>query len=124
MTNLEIKAAVRARDGFRCTECGVTSLKYLAITGRSLDVHRIIPGSEYTVDGCVTLCRQCHGPKPRRPYRYKVTPGQRRLVAAFLKPELAAAFDAYVKEHNAVAYKVVARAIRQFLAREGHYKPN
>jgi hypothetical protein len=28
--------------------------------GRSLGVHRLIPGSEYTVEGCVTLCYQCH----------------------------------------------------------------
>ena len=29
------------------------------------DVHRIDPGSAYTVDGCVTLCRVCHGDKPK-----------------------------------------------------------
>ena len=31
----------------------------------ALDVHRIVPGSTYTVNGCVTLCRPCHRLKPR-----------------------------------------------------------
>lgn len=36
-------------------------------SGRSLDVHRLVPGSDYTPDGCVTLCRKCHASKPKRP---------------------------------------------------------
>lgn len=66
MNVLQIKAAVRTRDGHCCTECGTTSDQHRARYGRTLEVHRLKPGSEYTVDGCVTLCKPCHGPKPRR----------------------------------------------------------
>jgi hypothetical protein len=50
--------------------------------GRQLDVHRTTPGSPYTVDGCVTLCKSCHGPQPRRPrgQRFKDEPGLPRNV--------------------------------------------
>lgn len=60
-----VKAAVRARDG-GCVRCGVSSLVYLKRHGRSLQVHRITPGSVYTIDGCVTLCQQCHRKEPKR----------------------------------------------------------
>jgi len=63
---LDIKAAVRARDG-RCVHCGVTNEQHLAQYGRQLDVHRVTPGSVYTVEGTVAVCRACHGPQPRSP---------------------------------------------------------
>lgn len=65
LSDNRIKHAVRARDGFRCTECGMTAEEHVALHGRNLEVHRIVPGSDYTPEGCVTLCRKCHGPKPR-----------------------------------------------------------
>ncbi len=67
MYPIEIKAIVRYRDGFRCTECGMTNDEHIQVHGRSLDVHRLIPGSPYTIEGCVTLCRPCHRTKPRSP---------------------------------------------------------
>lgn len=69
MNVLEIKAAVRARDGHCCTECGMSVADHLDAYGKDLDVHRTTPGSEYSLEPgvCVTLCRRCHGPKPRRP---------------------------------------------------------
>ncbi len=48
-----------------CTECGMTNRDHKAKHGRQLEVHRIEPGSAYSVSGCVTLCRSCHGPKPK-----------------------------------------------------------
>jgi cytochrome c553 len=66
MTESEIKAVVRYRDGNRCTKCGITAAEYRRVAGRKLDVHRKTPGADYSVDECVTLCRKCHGPEPRR----------------------------------------------------------
>jgi DNA-binding XRE family transcriptional regulator len=64
----ETKSTVRHRDGMRCTECGITNEAHVALHGRSLEVHRVSPGSAYTLDGCVTLCRACHNPKPKSPH--------------------------------------------------------
>lgn len=61
MTETQIKNAVRERDGFRCTKCGMTNEQHLEKWERVLHVHRDLPGSEYVVGpGCVTLCRDCH----------------------------------------------------------------
>jgi hypothetical protein len=65
VNDLEIKDAVRARDGHKCRDCGMTSEEHVAKYGRELDVHRLLPGSVYEVDWAVTLCRACHGDKPR-----------------------------------------------------------
>lgn len=61
----KVKRAVRKRDRYRCTECGMTSQEHLELYDRLLEVHRINPGSVYTVKGCVTLCRDCHYLKPK-----------------------------------------------------------
>jgi hypothetical protein len=63
---LRVKESVRARDGYRCTKCGLTQAEHVAMTGRRLDVHRVTPGSVYTPEGCVTLCRDCHRTEPKR----------------------------------------------------------
>lgn len=55
-----IKRAVRERDGMRCTKCGMSHGQHLLAHGRAHDVHRTTPGSLYTLEGCVTLCRPCH----------------------------------------------------------------
>lgn len=75
MTNVEIKAVVRFRDDYRCTECGMSQRTHLRRFGRQLDVHRMIPGSRYAIaDGvCTTLCRPCHERKPRKPPAASVT---------------------------------------------------
>ena len=66
---LAVKAAVRARDGKRCVHCGMTDEKHIARYGRTLDVHRVVPGSEYSLAPgvCKTLCRPCHALMPKRP---------------------------------------------------------
>lgn len=57
-----IKAAIRERDGYACVRCGITADEYRKRPKKhkTLDVHRKIPGSPYSLDGCVTLCRSCH----------------------------------------------------------------
>jgi hypothetical protein len=60
-----IKAAVRKRDQHKCRRCGMTSKKHREkLRGKDLEVHRLFPGSEYSVNGCITLCRWCHGLHP------------------------------------------------------------
>jgi hypothetical protein len=62
----DVKASVRARDGNRCTGCGMTNIEHVERYGRALEVHRKVPGSLYTLEGCTLLCKPCHGPQPRR----------------------------------------------------------
>jgi hypothetical protein len=65
MTDAEVKALVRQRDEYKCVRCGMTNDEHQEKNGKSLDVHRVIPGSYYDVQGCVTLCRACHGKMPK-----------------------------------------------------------
>ena len=71
----DIKALVRHRDGYVCTDCGKTLEEQLKTRNRNLEVHRVNPGSDYTIAGCVTLCFDCHLTKPTRPMpKLKYTP--------------------------------------------------
>ncbi len=67
MNVTQIKAAVRERDGRRCVECGMSDVEHFSLYGNNLQVHRVVPGSEYSLapGACQTLCIPCHGPKPR-----------------------------------------------------------
>ncbi len=65
LSELDLKAKVRERDGFKCRDCGKTQDQHIEETGKILDVHRVIPGMEYLEFWCVTLCRTCHGSKPK-----------------------------------------------------------
>jgi hypothetical protein len=59
---LDIKAAVRQRDGHRCVVCRLGGRTHKKRYGKILEVHRIVPGSNYSIDPgvCVTLCGVCH----------------------------------------------------------------
>jgi hypothetical protein len=61
-----IKAAVRARDGFVCTLCGMSNDEHRAVYGRQLDVHRMRPGAIYTEAECVAVCKPCHATLPQK----------------------------------------------------------
>jgi hypothetical protein len=39
----------------------MTEAEHRVITGGTLQVHRLKPGTQYTVEGCVTVCQECHG---------------------------------------------------------------
>lgn len=80
MTEQEIKAAVRKRDGFLCVDCGITQGQHIEHFGRGLDVHRLSPGSEYSIDGCVALCFSCHGIRHRKLPRVAITHYCHRLA--------------------------------------------
>jgi hypothetical protein len=62
-----VKRAVRKRDGYACVQCGMTNAQHRIRWGGCLEVHRIVPGSLYTIEGCTTLCKTCHQPQPKRP---------------------------------------------------------
>jgi DNA-binding XRE family transcriptional regulator len=58
----ETKERVRARDGERCVVCSLDAGTHKKRYGKTLEVHRIVPGSEYSMQPgvCVTLCVVCH----------------------------------------------------------------
>ncbi len=61
MTELQkLKAAIRERDGNKCTECGISNDDHLEKCGKSLHVHRIIADWKYCFQNCTTLCTSCH----------------------------------------------------------------
>lgn len=66
MSTSDIKAAVRQRDGYVCTKCGMTDAEHQSVYQQTLQVHRLTPGGPYTLDGCVTVCQGCHGKLPKR----------------------------------------------------------
>jgi hypothetical protein len=60
MSDDDVKEAVRKRDGYKCPNCGCTQEDHLLLMEQQLQVHRVIPGSAYTMKGCLTLCQHCH----------------------------------------------------------------
>lgn len=63
MSESGVKNRVRERDGYACVDCG----RERRADERKLHVHRLIPDSKYTVDGCVTVCSGCHGKRHSDP---------------------------------------------------------
>ncbi len=93
-----IKSAVRKRDKLRCTKCRMTNRQHRATYNKSLEVHRLEPGSVYGMAECVTLCRPCHAKEVRRPMG--------SVGGQFLMPRLLA-----------IRLKVVAIALNERSAR-------
>lgn len=94
-----VKELVRERDGYACTKCGMTDEQHRATYNQTLQVHRVVPGSDYSLAGCVTVCQVCHGPLPRRP-RSGVKKAQRPGVTGVyveLPDEQVAALDALIE---------------------------
>lgn len=126
---LKIKAAVRARDGFCCTGCGLSNEENIRRTGRQLQVHRVTPGSLYSVEPgvCVTLCTACHGPKPRRSAGQPDLASDRAGVPlhVWIDSEIAAALQGYLDETEPSVFKTAAveSALKDFLRSRGHWPP-
>ena len=117
LSKADVKALVRHRDGYCCTQCGMTARDHLRRYGRTLDVHRLIPGSRYSVKGCVSLCRGCHAPKPKSP-RGTASVRMARIKSALLEQaQILADRDA------TTITEVVNRAVREMLEREGRWPP-
>ena len=98
MGTVHVKALVRLRDGNCCTKCGMTNDEHLRVYSQQLQVHRLTPGSEYTVEGCATFCQGCHAKEPKRPpsgIKKASRPG-RTMTFFELPDELAREFEAFV----------------------------
>lgn len=89
LTMHEVKAAVRARDNHCCTKCGMTAAEHRNLYRRTLDVHRLVPGSLYTVEACVTICRRCHKSQPKRKRGQPDLAYPERLPALRIRADLA-----------------------------------
>jgi hypothetical protein len=120
MTPAKVKTAVRARDG-KCVKCGITTEQHREEFGYNMDVHRVVPGSFYTIEGCVTLCRKCHGPEPRTPRG--VVPEYRQACIVRLKPRMAEALDAYIASRDVKPHRsqILAAALEEFLRVRGYH---
>lgn len=121
-----IKAAVRLRDGFCCTRCGLTNAEHRALYRRQLQVHRVTPGSLYSeAPGvCVTLCVKCHGPQPRRqPGQPDLAGGERNTVPlnSIVPRRITASLRQYLASTKPRVTKTAAveQALEAFLAEKG-----
>lgn len=114
---LAVKRAVRARDGMVCVECGRTNADHIAEFGRTLDVHRVTPGSEYSVEPgvCVTLCRNCHSTKPKRPSGSV----QRAYKSVRLPARLWEAIEELAAERFTRPGVIVVQSILDYLSQHG-----
>ncbi len=115
----EIKALVRYRDGYRCTDCGMTAKEHFKKYKRTLDVHRIEPGSRYCVKGCVTLCRPCHRLKPKSQPRSQPRNG----IAIRINERIFQQLLVLVERNCSNITAEVTTAIREMLTREGKWPP-
>jgi hypothetical protein len=104
----------------------MTNEEHLARYGRVLDVHRITPGSPYTVDGCLTLCRCCHAQCPkRRPGEPDHTRPGRANLNVFIRPGTGQAIRAYLASTDPRVSKTsaVESALISFLEDKGFWPP-
>lgn len=114
----EVKALVRFRDGYCCVECGMSAREHVQKHGKTLEVHRLIPGSRYTVRGCVALCGNCHFGKPRSPRQIGACRGLVRLRAG-----IAEALQALADENETTLTEEANLAIREKLERADRWPP-
>lgn len=122
MGSASVKARVRERDEFKCCDCGMSSKAHIAKYSKQLEVHRLNPGSRYTVNGCIALCVKCHRIRDAK-IRGKKPKGW--SVFAPVNSLLRRSFENYQEslEYNPPLARVVERALREFFTREGVYPP-
>ena len=122
---IRVKVAVRERDGYCCTLCGMTNDESISQFGKQLDVHRNIPGSYYTIGGCITVCRTCHGPLPRSPKGTGPSRGLCPREVFQLSWELRDALDAYRFSLQVPLSKseIIRIALEEYLAARGEWPP-
>lgn len=94
------------RDGGCCTRCPMTQVEHRAIYGRGLHVHRLDPGSVYTLNGCVTLCKPCHteahgGTRPCPPAKPLPIKPRTKAMPFRLGPDVLTMLDAIAADRAA-----------------------
>jgi hypothetical protein len=128
LSKVEVKALARHRDGYRCTSCGMSAVEHVRRYGKNLDVHRIVPGSKYSLSGCVTLCRKCHGPQPRRERGHRINSGDGEPVKLLMKlsRHVADWLGAYVEATRPRPTKraVVEDALENYFRQKGFPHPD
>jgi len=119
-----VKTAVRDRDGQKCAQCGMTAEQHKAKYGRTLEVHRVVPGSLYTLEGSITLCKLCHGPQPRRK-KGQPDLANGPVLLLRLSKDLVAALHRFIQAQEVPVTRqaVVLAALRRFLTERGCYPP-
>ena len=115
LSSVEVKALVRFRDGYRCQGCGMTSREHFSHYKKALDVHRLAPGSRYTVKGCVTLCKKCHGQQPKSDAAY----GRANMLHVWIDSDLRDALEVACKKHRRKLRDEVSIALEDYLRRLG-----
>ena len=64
-----LRAAVLARDGFACVQCGMTDTEHKARWARPITIdHLDRDKTNNTLDNLQTLCLRCHGRKDLLPH--------------------------------------------------------
>ena len=117
-----IRAIVRFRDGYRCQECGMTSQEHFKRFRRDLEVHRLNPGARYSIKGCITLCRPCHGPKPKSPKGTQLRNGKASLHV-YIDPKLHAVVMQLIKEQRMSLTAFVEKVLEEYLTSRGYWPP-
>lgn len=119
MAKASVKQQVRDRDGM-CVDCEITAAEHMAKYQDQLDVHRLVKGSKYTLQGCVALCRQCHARRHRKtcvpPVKKSSSPLTVTLVAG-VSPELRDLVFEIATKENTTVNRVVARLLAKQLKR-------
>jgi hypothetical protein len=116
-----IKIAVRLRDGMRCIDCDFTNEQHVERYGRQLDVHRTTPGSPYSLDGCVTVCRPCHRKRQLQLLALGIKGRSDRIIRVPLP--LVEQLDRLAERHVSNATIEAIAAIREYLERKDLWPP-
>lgn len=123
MNVLAIKHAVRERDRFCCTLCGMANDEHLALYGSQLQVHRRIPRSVYSIPGCYTVCIPCHAPLPKAPPGTPDPYHSGLPLYAYIPVQLREALDRQVCKTRRSITAEVQIALERYLQAEGEWPP-
>lgn len=112
-----VKMAARERDGYVCTRCGMTEAAHREKYGTALEVHRLQPGSLYTLAGCATMCRPCNAAGPRLPHGATDFEQRedRRSVCVEIDFDLLEEVRRHAEERGHTVSYVILRALRRHM---------